>query len=119
MLLVTLNECGLLRIGWYWLAMLSVVAVGPTEQLVALVMWNVRNVLQRLSFVRNGATANSIVGRDLASSLPATARRFAVRVVGSLGLDAFHKHRGGLVVGVLRDQLATEGFGEDGLVELR
>ena len=35
-----------------------------------------------------------------------------------LGLDAGEEGLGGLVVGVLGDELAAEGFGEDGLVEV-
>ena len=34
-------------------------------------------------------------------------------------LDAGEEGFGGFVVGVLGDELAAEGFGEDGLVELR
>ena len=51
-------------------------------------------------------------------SLFAAASWLCYCVVGSLGLDAFQELRGGLVVGVLRDQLATEGFGKNGLIEL-
>ena len=36
----------------------------------------------------------------------------------AFGADAFEQHRRRLVVGVLRHQFTTEGFGEDGLVEL-
>lgn len=34
---------------------------------------------------------------------------------GALGLDAFQQPAGGFVVGVLRHQFATEGFGQDAL----
>lgn len=36
----------------------------------------------------------------------------------ALGPDSLEEDRGRLVVGVLRDQLATEGFGKDGAVHL-
>ena len=36
----------------------------------------------------------------------------------AFGADTFEQHRRRLVIGVLRYELTTEGFGEDGLVEL-
>ena len=48
-----------------------------------------------------------------------TWRAIALRDAGGFAFaaDAFQQHRGRFVVGILRDQFATEGFGEDGLME--
>ena len=43
---------------------------------------------------------------------------FAATQALALGSDASEQDGGGLVVGVLGDEFATKGFGEDGLVEL-
>jgi hypothetical protein len=54
---------------------------------------------------------------DCCKSLQLYARVSDASSLMALTSDAFDKSAGGLVVGVLRDKLAGEGFGKNGLAE--